>query len=147
MPILYTTVDVVRAESGFTNNPHITDDVIEEFINNAESEVDGSLALGGYDLPLTSVPGMVKNAAKLLSAGYLLLSEYGPEHTGTNKEGNSKLKQARDLLLRIENGKTTILDGDSQAVSHGSKVSGYPDSTAATNTPSEAPAFRIIDKF
>jgi len=128
---MYATVEEVRNEAGLSGNRWITDRQIMAKLDQAQSEVDGSLIIGGYDLPLANVPEMVKNATLLLAAGYLLSKEYGPEHTGTNKDGQLKIKMGRDILTKIENGLIALVDPITKAeISQGeSGISGFPDAT------------------
>ena len=139
----YVTVQAVREEAGLQNNPHIVDHFILSKIVKAQSEVNASLAIAGYTLPLTSVPGIVENATLLIAAGYLLLTEYGPENSGTNKEGNQKLAEGRKLLLKLEGGGQTLVDDSGNSINRSNKIAGYPDGTNS----SHGPMFRITDKF
>lgn len=145
----YTTVDAVRFEAGLTNNRYISNSDIFAKLLQAESEVNGSLSIGGYTLPIDPVPYDVVNATNLLAAGYLLSVDYGPEHEGTLKDGKNKIAMARDILKRIENGELTLVDstGTTLPKSQVSGVAGYPDNTAAYLTPSEAPMFRVTDRL
>ena len=86
----YVSVSEIRNEAGFTNNPDITDQMIADRREDAESEVKGALSVAGYNLPLTNpIPAVIKNATKLLAAGYLLLQDYGVTAEGSNKEGQA----------------------------------------------------------
>lgn len=143
----YANWEEVRAEAGLENNRWIPEAIYQEKLTLAQGEVDASLTIGGYDLPLTRVPAMVKSATLLLAAGYVLLKDYGPENTGTNKEGNQKLEQGRALLMKIEAGKLVLTDDQGNTVTGSSGIAGYPDSSAESRSPSEGPIFRITDKF
>lgn len=144
----YVTADDVREEAGFSSNPYITDQIVYDKLIKAQSEVNASLVIGGYTLPLTSIPEMVANATLLLAAGYLLTKEYGPEHTGTNKEGTLKIQQARDLLKKIENGSAGLVDPITQTpVAQSGNIDGYPDSLAEGLTPSEGRIFSVTDVY
>lgn len=144
----YATVDDVRREAGFQNNPWVTDQFIFQKLISAESEVNASLMTGNYALPLLTTPDEVFNATILLAAGYLLLAEYGPEHTGTNKEGNQKILQAKGLLAKFESGKLQLVDNATkQPISKANSIQGYPDDGAVSNTPSEGPMFTATDIY
>lgn len=144
----YATVEEARTEAGLQNNRWILDQTIQSKLTQSQSEVNGSLSIAGYTLPLETVPEMIKNVTLLLTAGYLLTMDYGPEHTGTNKDGQLKLKMARDILTKIETGEMQLLDNTTQTpMAQSTGVRGYPDNTAATNTPSEAPMFSITDRL
>lgn len=145
----YATWEEVREEAGLTNNRYIPEDVYQDKLVMAQSEVNASLRVGGYTLPLAVVPKLVKNATLLIAAGYVLLKDYGVATTGTNKEGNQKLEQGRLLLKNIETKRDTLTDdaGEELTTNTTGKVNGYPDDSAAYNTPSEDRFFRTTDKF
>jgi len=143
----YATWEEVREEAGLTSNRYIPDSVYQEKLLSAQGEVNASLKIGGYTLPLTSVPHLIKNATILIAAGYVLLKEYGPENSGTNKEGNQKLTEGRKLLAKIEGGGSTLVDSQGGNIGRSSRLGGYPDDTAADKSPSEGNIFRITDKF
>lgn len=145
----YASADDVREEAGFSNNRYITDQITYDKLIKAQAEVNASLLIGGYTLPLGSpYPEVVSHAVILLAAGYLLTMDYGPEHSGTNKDGTLKIKQARDILAKLESGDTPLIDGaGGVSVTQTSKVRGYPDETAENASPSEARMFSITDRY
>ena len=144
---LYATVDEVRKEAGLVGNKWIENSYIYEQLIAAQDEVNTSLLLGGYTLPLSPVNKQVKKANVLLAAGYVLTTDSGPEHSGTNKDGEHKIKMARDILAKIEKGEAPLADESGTAVNRTNKVRGYPDDTAEFQTPSEHRLFRITDRF
>lgn len=145
----YATWEEVRQEAGLSNNKWIPETVYQEKLLMAQSEANGSLRIAGYTLPLATVPKVVKNAVLLIAAGYVLLMEYGPEHTGTNKDGNQKLTQGRLLLKGIEDRSESLTDdaGEDLAADTHNSINGYPLDDAAYNTPSEDRFFKTTDKF
>lgn len=145
---LYASVDEVRDEAGLNDNPWITSQVIASKLSQAQSEVNGSLAIGGYTLPLETVPDLVKNATLMLAAGYVLTKDYGPEHTGTNKDGQLKIKMAKDILMKIEKGKASLIDNiTGQAISQTAGVRSYPDDNTELDNEDLAPAFSMDMKL
>jgi len=142
----YTNVDAVRIEAGLVGNRFISDAQIHEQMVRAESEVSGSLIIGGYGLPLDTVPPQVQKATELLAAGYLLVVDYGPEYEGLNKDGEKKIKLAREILKGIEAG-GTLVGVDGGTIGSSDQVRGYPDDTAATNEPSEDFYFKSTDEY
>lgn len=140
----YVTPEEVQAEAGFSNNKWIAASVYQDKLVKAQSEVNTSLRIGKYTLPLTTVPQIVKNATLLIAAGYVLLRDYGPENTGTNKEGERKLEEGRKLLAIIEKGGDLTGD-DGVPISNDTtgRVNGFPTSSDDTY----APMFNITDKF
>lgn len=143
----YTNIDAVRSEAGISNNRYIDNSFVYQKMIMAESEVNGSLVIGGYTLPLTTIPNDVVNATNLLAAGYILANDYGPEHSGTSKDGERKIKLAREILARIEKHETSLVDSTGTAIANTSRILGYPDETAEGLSPSEGPLFRITDKL
>ena len=143
----YATTDEVRAEAGLNGNRWIKDSFIYDKLVYAESEVDTSLLIGKYTLPLSTIPGNVRHATILLAAGYLLTTDYGPEHSGTNKDGEHKIAMARKILAKFEAGQGRLVDETGAVISTGSAMNGYPDSTAETSSPSEARVFSMNDTF
>lgn len=139
----YASVDQVRTEAGLKNNRYIDDAQILEAIEDAEGQVKASLAAAGYTLPLTEVPYLIRYVTKQLAAGYLLTNSYGAQHTGTEKDGDLKIKRAMDILAKIEAGKTTltIAPTDETVSQDTASIAGYPDDTASDNC--EGPKFSM----
>lgn len=141
----YATWEEVREEAGLTNNKWINPNIYQEKLTSAQSEVNTSLRIGGYTLPLTAIPKIVKNATLLIAAGYVLLKDYGTENSGTNKEGAQKLEEGRKLLAVIEKG-GDLVDDTGTAIetdsTPGSKINGYPLDGDEVD-----PFFRRTDKF
>lgn len=140
----YASVDDVRHEAGMDNNRYIGDESILEKLEMAESEVNGSLAIAGYTLPLTEVPANLKQITQLLAAGYLLTVDYGPEYNGLTKDGERKIKMGKDMLLKIEKRETQLLDVQGEPVAQTKAVSGYPTSAQSETNP---PIFSMTDKW
>ena len=143
----YATVQEVKEEAGLTNNPWIAANVYQEKLLAAQGEVNASLKIGGYSLPLQSVPEIVKTATILIAAGYVLLKDYGVDNTGTTKDGNSKLTEGRKLLQKIEAGGEILVDESGNSISKSNRIGGYPDNTAEDEIPSEARQFHITDIY
>jgi len=143
----YCSIDDVRIEAGFTNNFAITDEIIQDRLDEAQDEVKGALS-ARYTLPLAYVPKILRNITKLLAAGYLLITAYGPAEEGTNKEGEQKIKHARALLARIVSGEITLIGIDEQIIAGNvESISGYPDNSAELLDPPEARLFTVNKVF
>jgi hypothetical protein len=121
----YVTVFEVRREAGLEDNQFITDEEVYEKLLAAEGEADSALVDGGHTLPLASVPEVIKQAIRLIAAGFLLVKDYGPEHNGTNKDGERKLAMGRAMLAKIAN-KSTTITVNGETVTVGTGVRGYP---------------------
>lgn len=143
----FSDAEAVRREAGLQANKYISNAFIYKRLIEAESEVNASLILANYVLPISYVPAFLKNATELLAAGYVLTTDYGSEHEGTNKDGNAKIKQAREILMRIEKGELQLLDESLQPITQTRHIRGYPDDEAEGKTPSEARKFTMQDKF
>lgn len=127
----YTTVDDIRREAGFTNNANITDAVINSRRIDAEDEINSELT-GIYTVPFGSpAPRVINNITKLLAAGYLLLAEYGAVTTGSNKEGNAKITEARGMLDSLKSRKLLLTDASGNSMAVSAAVTSWPDATTA----------------
>lgn len=141
----YVSWEDVRGEAGLNNNKWIEESVYQDKLSKAQSEVNASIRLGGYTLPLTVVPEVIKHATILLAAGYVLTRDYGPENAGTVKDGERKIRQAREILKGIEDGSQSLTDDNTGAQLPNDapgRVNGYPDDSAT-----EERFFRTTDKF
>lgn len=125
---LYVPIEDVRETAGLQNNRWIADHFIYRKTLSAQDEVNGSLVIAGYDLPLSTVPEQVKNAVELLASGYILTSNYGPQWEGTLKDGQNKIQQAKDIMSSIESGSLQLIVDD-EVVEAQKTVRGYPDNT------------------
>lgn len=101
-------LDEIREEAGFKNNPYVTDNLIYQKRDEAESEVDAII-----DIP-SPTPTIVKQIIRDLAAGRLLVKDYGVGAADTTKDGYAKLKDARALLKQIADGELRIDDVVSQ---------------------------------
>lgn len=140
----FVTVEAIREEAGFTHNMAITDQMIAERRENAESEVKGAIHQR-YVLPLTYIPAVVRNATKLIAAGLLLNSSYGVDVEGSSKEGKAKVREGRAILKGIIDGSIALLGPDDQPLEETrAGFSGYPDNSAPDE---EDFKFKIDQKF
>ena len=104
MATTYTTNQETRDEAGFTYNTDITDAQIEAARVRAFSTINSKI-WQRYKLPITDntcydsspAKGMLNNIELLLASWYLLITEYGNESVGTDKDGYKK----RDLALQM----------------------------------------------
>jgi hypothetical protein len=147
----YVSVSEIRNEAGFTNNPDITDQMIADRREDAESEVKGALSVAGYKLPLTNpIPSVVKNATKLLAAGYLLLQDYGVTAEGSNKEGQAKIDLAEKILKKIQNREIVLTDIKEASLAKETIIGGWPNDSTKESDIDESGGdvlFRISKQF
>lgn len=149
----YVTIAQVREEAGFVGNHNITNNMISDYILTSESEIKGVIAKK-YTLPLSEVPGVVKEMARQLAAGLLLLKEYGPDAEGTTKDGLLKVKWARNRLKEIKENKFILLDSNNDELATSDRIAaeGWPlDSTGTDKTDDankdDPPIFEIGEQF
>lgn len=149
----FATLWEIRSEAGMQNNPELTDEIISDRRDDAESEVKGAITAAGYTLPFAAdipTPPTVKNATKLLAAGYILLQDYGVLSEGSNKEGNAKVRLAREILKQIRDREVVLLDITEAQISAGNQIKGWPDDSTKDASAEDAGGkriFRISDKF
>lgn len=128
----YCSLYAIRKQAGFTNNPYITDGMVEIQRVRAESEVKSSV-MAQYVLPLAEIPALIENITVLLAAGYMDYQEYGKEGAGVDwlNDARSQLKAIRAGTLRLLGSDETELPQNSQA----NQLQGFPDSVDNTNGP------------
>jgi len=126
----YCSIFAIKKQAGLTNNPYITDDIVEKYRNRAENEIDSFLN-SRYTLPLTNssgsgeIPFLVENCATLLAAGYMDYQEFGKDG-----EGVKWLGEARSLLKKIQGGSQQLLGSNKIEMSTKTLSTGiqsYPD--------------------
>ncbi len=155
----YSTTEDVRREAGLLTNQQLADTQVDFRRLQGDSEIDGVLLASGYTLPLKDgrgelyVPPLINNIARLLSAGYVLIQDYGPIAEGNSKDGEDKLKVAKQLLQDLQERKKVLVDLAGNLMSTKLRVKGWPDDTTAfagsgdaSRTP-EPPMFTMSKKF
>lgn len=128
----YTTIYNIKHQAGLTNNPYITDGVVETYRKRAESEVR-SIIMFRYNLPLVEIPAIIENCCSLLAAGYMDYREFGRDG-----EGVKWLGEARGILNSIKKGAQRLLGADEQelpTITTANTVQGYPDGVDNKNGP------------
>lgn len=128
----YCTIDDIRGQAGLEGNPWITDGMIAIERKKAQNEIDSRL-FSMYTVPFQApVPAFVQDIAIRLSSGRLLTKDYGTSSTGSSKDGDAMLKDARADLLDIDDREMVLLDADSQsllAVEQAGGVASWPNNT------------------
>ncbi len=146
----YASIDAIRSEAGFTQNPYITDAMIAARRDDAESEINGEL-VGMYTIPFEApVPPVITNITRLLAAGWLLAAEYGPVSSGTNKDAKDKLAQGRDLLEKIKKREIVLTDEAGSPTNISDGISGWPNNSTATTPMAQGGStrkFRMEQEF
>lgn len=111
--VRYCSIEAIRRQAGLTENPFVTDGMIEVYRTRAENEVNSYL-YNRYILPLVNqttdeqeIPAIVENCTMLLAAGYMDYREYGKDG-----EGIKWLGEARGVLRAIQSGTQRLLGSD-----------------------------------
>lgn len=136
----YATIEDIRSEAGLTNATFIEDSIISMRRDQAEGEVKGVLASVGYVLPLVDsggnefTPSIIESVTLQLASGLLLKKEYGTNSPNTTKDGESKVKSARDILKQIAAGTLLLLDSTGTQLAFRTDISGWPDDTTTDNS-------------
>lgn len=145
----YCSLHAIKVQAGLTNNPFITDGIIEVYRRRAENEVDSYLN-SRYVLPLQNssgaaeVPFLIENCTTLLAAGYMDYKEFGKDG-----EGVKWLGEARGLLKKLQTaGGQQLLGADKVEMTTKTTSSGiqsFPNTTDNTNGP--ARQFTMAQRF
>lgn len=145
----YCSLYAIRKQAGLTNNPFITDGMVETYRRRAENEID-SYINSRYILPLINssgvneVPFLIENCATLLAAGYFDYQEFGKDG-----EGVKWLGEARAILKKLQTpGGQQLLGSDHQEMQTRTLSSGivsYPDTVDNTNGPQRQ--FTMMQRF
>lgn len=124
----YCTIEDIRIEAGFKNATYITDQQIDLQRRRAESEMNSYLTKL-FSLPFSEpFPPLLENISRVLSAGYLMLVEYGTQ-TDTKvaaKNGQNKVNWAQGMLTNLTNGKMPLLDVFGNNITQYSEYGNFP---------------------
>ena len=104
----------------------------------AQAEIDSRLYTM-YTVPFaTPVPYFVQDIATRLTAGRILVKDYGTSSTGSSKDGDAILKDARNDLVDIDDRELVLLDADHQPMVNESAggVSSWPNNSTQVYTDS-----------
>lgn len=129
----YCSTDLVRNKASLQNNRWISDGQVADARKTAQSEVDSTL-VGAYTVPFTTpINDLIKDTTALLAAGILLTSAYGQNSTGTVKDGQQKMKDARTILQRILDKELILTDitGLQTNTGNANTIQSWPDNTTA----------------
>lgn len=122
----YAALGEIRDEAGFANATNLSDVIVDQQRRAAEAEVNASLG-NYYTVPFTKpIPKLINAVTVKLAAGFLLQNAY----SGQSKEGDTKVKDARDLIKSFQSG-TTIIDDDPNlgGVGMSEGVSSWPNNS------------------
>ena len=146
----YATIEDILIEAGLDRNPYIKKTYVALKRFGVQSEINSKLNTS-YTVPFTEpIPGIIEHITILMTAGYVLMREYGPTASGTSKDGEAKLQQGRDLLGKAAGGTIDIVDESGESLTSKNAISGWPNSSTATAEGSRGGskrAFRMSDRF
>lgn len=137
----YASIESIRRKAGITNNRYITDAYVEEKRQFAQALINSTL-VGIYTLPVSEpIPELLAEITRLLAAGSLLLSDYGPLNSLDTKEGQAMIDQVMNkdktgYLDRLDSKQLVLIgqDGVSLAIEgSGDSFKMYPDENTATD--------------
>jgi hypothetical protein len=134
----YTTNQLVRDESGFTNNTDLTEATLTSYVSMAHGAVVGFVARI-YDATKLSTnftnsqaEAYLQSVETLWASGLLLIKEYGAEAQDSDKNGYTKLNLAKSMLQDLEDEKIVLLDSNNAEYDRGStNVGGKISATGA----------------
>lgn len=110
----YSTVEDVKNTAGFSNNPYILDEDVQDYMDTADSIINSYLH-GKYAVPFPdspNAPPLIEMISKKLAAAYALQTEYGPMSPGDSKDGFAKEASAMSTIEKIQKGTITLVDKD-----------------------------------
>lgn len=127
----YCDIEDVKKESGMDGNKEIADRDVQDFIDTAQSIVNGSL-YGKYALPFDdqpNTPQLIERITRGIASAYLLMQEYGPMNTGDAKDGDAKEKLMMKMLEKLQKGGMVVVDnsGTSLLPTDKTSASGNPN--------------------
>ena len=112
----YTSVFDIRRQAGFEEAYGISDEIIFDYRSESENEFESRIATI-YSTPLSSKPKIGRQIVNLLTAGNLLIKEYGTEaDIETSKSGQRMLDRADELIKKIIDGELKLIDDDGNLI-------------------------------
>ncbi len=149
--VRYCSIYSIKKQAGLTNNPYITDGIIETYRRRAENEIDSYLA-SRYVIPYISqsgvqeIPPMLENLTVLLAAGYMDYQEFGKDG-----EGVKWLGEARAILKKLQGPGGQLLFGsdhlEMQTQSITNSVQSLPNSVDNTDDNGTQQKFSMNQNF
>lgn len=112
----YTSITDVRRQAGFEEAYGISDEMIFDYREEAENEFESRIS-SIYSVPLSPKPKLSRLIVNYLTAGNLLLKEYGMESDiEVSKSGARMLERANELIEKINNGEIKLIGEDGTAL-------------------------------
>jgi len=104
----YTTIALVRAASGFTDNTKLPDASITAKIAAADSVINAKIN-GVYTIPLSGTSELIGEISLQITKAFLYAQEYGEESEGTDKGWQKVLDFYMALLDKIKSKEIQLL--------------------------------------
>jgi hypothetical protein len=138
--IHYASLDQIRRAASLTQNSHVSDDLIAEYRDAAEREVNGALQ-AVYQLPLPQpINPIIVQIVKNIAAGELMQEVYSPVAPAMVAMGREKAVHGRDGdgesvtgLAQLTDRSVVLQDAKfaELTINEAHGFGGYPDATTA----------------
>ncbi|HMT18555.1 MAG TPA: hypothetical protein PKD15_00805 [Candidatus Saccharibacteria bacterium] len=153
----YVSIESIRTEAGLTNNKYITDDIIDDKRQAAQSLINATLT-GKYTIPFTEpINQLIQEITRVLAAGYVLTQQHGTVNSSTYNEGVAMIERITNdkqtgILDRLNLGTLTLIGetGTTEETVNASDFKGWPngDTATASSTVGGAPrGTRMSDRY
>jgi len=144
----YTTVTAVREDTGFSDDSKISDEKIQEAIDEAAITIDGSVA-HVYTLPFASTPVELQYLNTELAIALLYANEYGEESQDTDKGWRRRVDYVMEQLDRIQDKKLKLIksDGTEFATNTLSTMSYSPTAASSAAGENDEPRMTFQKQF
>lgn len=148
----YCSVSAIRHRAGLDGNRYITDGSIDVHRQAAQMEINGNL-LGLYTIPFAPpINPLIKEIAIKLSAGFVLLDDYGPVSIMDTTNGQKMIDDARATLARIKDKELLLPDvlGTDTSIDGANSFVAWPDQTTEFAPPDVGGGprkFRVSDRY
>lgn len=146
----YTTVAMIRRDTGFADETKISDATIEEAIAEATTTINGYVSVA-YVLPFagSTAPATIQTIATELAIVLLYINEYGEESQNTDKDWERRLNKVMDDLEAIRDHKLLILDENDveYATTDTGSMSFYPTAASTAVGQPDYPRVTMSKRF
>lgn len=138
----YASLADIRNEAGFNRSRNITDAIIDQKRQAAQTMINGAL-VGIYSLPFAvPINPLIADMTIRLAAGWLLLEQYGHFDTMNTNNGQKKVdsvfnKDKTGDLDKLQSGSMNLVDANgssSRITDTAAGFNGHPNATTATDT-------------
>lgn len=146
----YTTKEIVRAATGFSDATKISDTTINLYIADADGLID-SMVADVYEVPLSPTPAIIGTLSRHIAIGLLYSNEYGEESQDTDKGWMKRMDWAMKVLKDIQSQKIKLRTTAGVELTRTTLLTpeSYPNDTSSelTADDSTAPEFKMNSKF